>query len=65
MNKHNHRSLSDKLAFSMNEAEHVSGLSRTNLYQLIADGKLKTVKVGGRRLVPADALRELLSPAAA
>jgi len=29
-------------------------------YELIKDGKLKTVKVAGRRLVPMAALRELI-----
>lgn len=52
----------DKLSFSVAETEYLSGLSRTNIYRLIAMGKLKTVKVGGRRLIPAQALRELLAP---
>lgn len=62
MNTLKRSTLPEKLAFTVLEAEHVSGLSRTNLYQLMANGKLKSVKVGGRRLVPAEALRELLHP---
>ena len=36
------------------------GVSRSTTYRLIADGKLKTVKVGNRRLVPVDAAEALL-----
>jgi excisionase family DNA binding protein len=38
----------------------ISGLSRSSLYVLIAEQKLKSIKVGGRRLIPAAALRDLL-----
>jgi len=40
---------------------HELGISRTALYQLINDGKLRTVKIGRRRLVPAEAIDELVS----
>ena len=33
----------------------------TKLYELIADGRLATSKVGKRRLVLADSLRQLLA----
>jgi excisionase family DNA binding protein len=36
------------------------GLSRSTAYRLMADGKLQTVKVGNRRLVPVDAAEALL-----
>jgi excisionase family DNA binding protein len=36
------------------------GLSRSTTYRLIALGKLQTVKVGNRRLVPVDAAEALL-----
>jgi excisionase family DNA binding protein len=36
------------------------GVSRSTTYRLIAEGKLKTVKVGNRRLVPVDAAEALL-----
>ena len=41
----------DKLAFQINEAVRVTGLSRTTLYELIKTGQLKTIKAAGRRLV--------------
>ena len=40
-----------KLAYPMKEASEVSGLSRSTLYELISSGRLKAVKVGGRRLI--------------
>lgn len=40
------------------------GLSRSTVYNLMKEGRLKTVKVGGRRLIPVDAARELLAGAA-
>jgi excisionase family DNA binding protein len=36
------------------------GISRSTLYKLIAQGKLRSVLVGGRRLIPADAAEDLL-----
>jgi excisionase family DNA binding protein len=44
-------SLADKIALRIPEASHVSGLSRSKLYELIGDGKLHSVKAGGRRLI--------------
>jgi excisionase family DNA binding protein len=37
------------------------GISRTALYELINAGKLKTVKIGRRRLVPIEAIEELIA----
>jgi excisionase family DNA binding protein len=36
---------------SVLEAAHVMGIGRTKVYRLISEGKLKTVKNGGRRLI--------------
>jgi excisionase family DNA binding protein len=36
------------------------GVSRSTVYNLISDGRLRTVKVAGRRLIPADAAEALL-----
>jgi excisionase family DNA binding protein len=46
--------------YSVRTASEQSDLSRSTLYNFIKDGRLKTVKVGGRRLIPDSALRELL-----
>jgi excisionase family DNA binding protein len=42
---------SEKIALRMPEASQVSGLSRSTLYKLIAERKLRAVKAAGRRLV--------------
>ena len=44
-------SLSSKIALRIPEAAYISGLSRSTLYALIGEGKLRSVKVGGRRLI--------------
>ena len=50
-------------AVSIVEAAHIFGLSRASLYRLIAQKKLKTLKIGGRRFVPVAAIDELLATA--
>jgi excisionase family DNA binding protein len=52
-----------RLAYSIAEAETLSGLSRSSLYRLIAAGTLKTVRHGRRRLVPRGELERLCRPA--
>ena len=51
----------ERRALSIREAARTCGLSRATLYRLIADGKLSTLKIGARRLVPVAALDALLS----
>lgn len=48
------------LAYSIRQACQVSSLSRTTLYGHIAAGRLRAVRVGGRTVIPAEALRSLL-----
>jgi len=50
-----------RLAYSIAEAEALSGLSRSTLYRMMEAGTLKTVQRGRRRLVPADELTRLCS----
>lgn len=49
-----------KLAFTILEACHAIGIGRSKLYELIAQGRLETRKIGSRTLIPADSLRALL-----
>lgn len=51
------------LAFSILETAAAIGLSRATVYRLIGDGRLRTTKVGSRRLVPRDAIDALLAAA--
>jgi excisionase family DNA binding protein len=50
----------DKLTLSLVEIEMLTGLSRATLYRLMGDGKLESVKVRGRRLIPGSELKRLL-----
>jgi excisionase family DNA binding protein len=49
-----------RLAHRVNAAADIIGVKRSTIYNLIASGKLRSVKVGGSRLIPDAALRELL-----
>jgi excisionase family DNA binding protein len=50
----------ERRAFHVKEAAKVYGWSRSTLYKLMKAGTLRTVKVGGRRLIPRDALEALI-----
>jgi excisionase family DNA binding protein len=49
-----------RIGFSIKEACQVSSLGRTTIYAHISSGKLRAVRVGGRTIIPADALRALI-----
>lgn len=51
----------DRLANDLPTAARRTGLSRTTLYRLMDAGELRFVKIGARRLIPEDALRDLLA----
>lgn len=59
------QSIRPKRAFRIDEAVASYGIGRTKLYELMKEGKLRTVKVGGRRLIPAESLEALLKGEAA
>jgi excisionase family DNA binding protein len=50
----------ERRAFSIRETERAVNLSHSTIYRLIGAGKLTTVKVGARRLVPVEAIDALL-----
>ena len=50
----------ERIALRMRDASIVSGLSRSTLYELLKAGKLRAVKIGGRRLILRDSLEALL-----
>jgi hypothetical protein len=52
------------LMYRVNDAAAISGLGRSSLYKLMGSGQLRSVVVAGRRLIPAEALRELIQGAA-
>jgi hypothetical protein len=52
--------LTQKLTYSVKETVAASSLSQRAIWGAIMDGRLATVKVGRRRLVPAESLRKFL-----
>ena len=53
--------IEDRAAYSLGEVAGLTGLSVSGLYLLINRGQLRSVRVGGRRLVRREALEELLN----
>jgi excisionase family DNA binding protein len=48
-------------AFSVREAARMCGVSRATLYRLLTEGKITTIKIGSRRLVPEASIETLLA----
>jgi excisionase family DNA binding protein len=46
---------------AIKQAIYELGISRTAFYELVADEKLKTVKIERRRLVPLEAIEEFIA----
>lgn len=53
-----------KRAFSILEAADYLGISRSQIYRLMTDRKLKSVKIGARRLITREACDALLETGA-
>jgi len=49
------------LAVSPNEAARLCSIGRTTLYAALSSGELKSVKIGTRRLILVDSIREWLA----
>ncbi|PTR05294.1 MULTISPECIES: helix-turn-helix domain-containing protein [unclassified Novosphingobium] len=49
-----------KVGYSIREACQATSLSKSTIYNHIAAGRLRAVRVGGRTIVPATALHALL-----
>jgi excisionase family DNA binding protein len=49
--------------YSIPEAAGLLGVSRNTTYRLLGAGGLRSVKVGGRRLVPSSAIRAYIETA--
>ena len=49
------------IAVSPDEAARLAGVGRTTLYAALANGDLTSIKIGTRRLIRVDAVREWLA----
>jgi excisionase family DNA binding protein len=47
----------DKIGYSVDEACRVSGIGRSLMFEKIRSGEIVSVRVGRRRIIPADAIR--------
>lgn len=50
-----------KIGYSIREACLASSLGRTTIYNHIAAGRLRATRVGGRTIIPAEALHALIN----
>jgi excisionase family DNA binding protein len=50
----------DRLALTPDEAAQAIGIGRTKIYELLASGRLRSVRVGTRYVVPVGAIEEFL-----
>jgi excisionase family DNA binding protein len=50
-----------KIGYSIKEACQASSLGRTTIYGHISAGRLRSIRVGGRTIIPADSLQALIS----
>jgi excisionase family DNA binding protein len=56
-----HRERAKPRLFSIKQAVYELGISRTAVYELITADKIKTVKIGRRRLIPSDAIEDFIA----
>jgi len=53
----------EPVTVTINGAEKALNIGKTKLYELISEGRLKTVKIGRRTLVTTDSIRALVDVA--
>lgn len=54
------QNISNKLAYSPTEAAQAIGVSRTKMYDLLKTDGFPSRRIGGRIVIPADALKRWL-----
>ena len=50
----------NQIAYTIAQVQEVGGPGRTKTYELVAEGKLKLIRVGGRSRITGASLRSLL-----
>lgn len=53
------------LAYSVNDFCRAVGIGRTLTYSLISKGEIRTIRIAGRRLIPASEAQRLVNQSAA
>ena len=64
-NRHFKRNPLKPVSATIDDTCHLTGLGRTKVYELIAEGRLKAVAIGRRRLVLYSSIEDLIDGAAA
>lgn len=49
----------ERITVRIREACRITGIGRSKLYELIAEGEIEIVKVGAMTLIPVDSLKAL------
>lgn len=52
---------SPKLTYSIDEVAQKLSLGRNTIYNLLNNGELKSLRIGARRVIPADEITRLLN----
>ena len=50
----------ERLVYSVNETARLLSIGRTSIYAMIADGRLKSFKLGRRTLIRGESIRRLV-----
>ena len=54
----------DRLAWRVNDFCRALGISRTSFYELLRENRIRTIVIGGRRLIPDAEARRIISEGA-
>jgi excisionase family DNA binding protein len=65
MADNNSTSTQDRRAYRIKDFCALYSISRSSAYKLMAEGKLRSIRVGGRRLIPKECAEALLQGEAA
>ena len=52
--------MTERLTYTVSEAAEAIGISRSKLYTLLAQGQLRSVRIGRRTLIPVQVVLEFL-----
>lgn len=52
-----------KLAYSPDEAAKATGLGRSTIFAMLADGRLTRAKVGSKTIIPRSSLEQMIAKA--
>jgi len=50
----------DPLAYRVRDAAHALSVGRSSIYNMIRDGRLRSIKIAGRTLIPRSEIERLL-----